>query len=61
MDRSGPAPPPADALLAACIEQTHDLLLVTDRTGAVEDAPDTTVLLKPFSRAELLFALEGSR
>ena len=33
MDRSGPALPPADALLAACIEQTHDLVLVTDRSG----------------------------
>ncbi len=34
MERSEPTLPPVDALLAACIEQTHDLLLVTDRSGA---------------------------
>ena len=33
MDRSGPALPPTDALLAACIEQTHDLVVVTDLGG----------------------------
>lgn len=33
MDRSGPALPPVDALLEACIEYTHDLLVVTDGEG----------------------------
>jgi PAS domain S-box-containing protein len=33
VDRSGPPPPPADALLEACLEQTHDLVLVTDPLG----------------------------
>jgi len=33
VDRSGPAPPTADALLEACIEQTHDLWVLTDRAG----------------------------
>jgi signal transduction histidine kinase/CheY-like chemotaxis protein len=63
VDRSGPALPSADALLEACIEQTHDLWVLTDRTGrplrangrfraAFGDATDLVSLTPPGSAGD---------